>query len=130
MQFKLPTWSKTRNSLRWQRGIVFAITILLLSGAAHAQKPQESPEEAAKRLMFEGLQLVSVGTPESLTKAIEKLEAARAPIQTLKLPAGEAAVLTLIGYAYTRLEQDEKAVDSYMQSLPLYRTAGEKRGEA
>jgi CHAT domain-containing protein len=80
--------------------------------------------------MAEGLQLVAEGSPASLTKAIEKLESARTLLHSLNVPAGEAAVLTLTGFAYNQLGQNQKAIEKYEQSLPLYRAAGETKGEA
>lgn len=113
-----------------QRGLSLLITILLLGGPIAAQDTRKSQEDAAQRLMVEGLELVSEGSRASLAKAIEKFESARAAIKVLNLPAGEGAVLLMLGYIYSQLEQDQKAIDMYEQSLPLLRAANEKKGEA
>lgn len=112
------------------RGLSLLITILLLGGIIAAQDTRRTQEEAAKKLMIDGLQLVDEGSPASLRKAIEKFEAARIAAHSLNLPAGEAAMLSMIGYAYYQLEQNQKAIEKYTESLPLFRAGGEKRGEA
>ncbi|HKO98579.1 MAG TPA: CHAT domain-containing tetratricopeptide repeat protein [Pyrinomonadaceae bacterium] len=80
--------------------------------------------------MTEGLQLMTEGSTTSLSKAIEKFEAARPALRSLNLPVGDAVMLTMIGYAYSQLEQNQKAIEKFKESLPLYRSAGEQRGEA
>jgi CHAT domain-containing protein len=114
----------------FQRGLSLLITILLLGGPIAAQDTRKSQEDAAQRLMVEGLQLAAEGSRASLTKAIDKFESARAALHTLELPAGEGVMLTMLGYIYSQLEQDQKAIDMYEQSLPLFRAGNEKRGEA
>jgi CHAT domain-containing protein len=105
------------------------ITILLLVGTVAAQD-RKTQAETVKRLMIEGTQLVKEGSPASLTKAIEKFESARTLLHSLDLPAGEGAMLAMLGFIYNQLEQDQKAIEKYEQSLVLFRAAGEKKGEA
>src|SRR5829696_8462614 len=98
-----------------QRGLPLLITILLLAGPIAAQDTRTSHEDAAQRLMVEGLQLVTEGSRASLTKAIEKFESAKAALHALNLPAGEGVMLTMLGYVYSQLQQDQKAIEMYEQ---------------
>lgn len=125
-----PTRLLTPNcSIRF-RGFLLLLTFFLLFGAPAAQPTNETPENAFMRLANEGMLLVADGSPASLTKAIEKFESARDALRPLNLPVGDAAMLTMIGYAYSQLEQNQKAIEKYTESLPLYRAAGEQKGEA
>src|ERR1041384_485858 len=108
---------------------VLLITILLVSGTVAAQD-RKTQGETAKRLMIEGMELVKEGSPASLMKAIEKFESAGTLLHTLGLPEGEGAMLSMLGFVYSRLEQEQKAIEKYEQSLILFRAAGEKKGEA
>ena len=130
MHPRSPASSRKPTGSTFRTGLLAVVTVLLLGGTIAAQETKETQEDAAKRLMVEGMQLVVEGTPASLTKAIEKFESARPVLRSLNLPAGEAIMLTMIGYAYSQLEQNQKAIEKYTESLPLYRAAGEKRGEA
>jgi CHAT domain-containing protein len=114
----------------FHRALLLLIMLLVASGTMAAQDTKKPQEDEVIRVMIEGMQLVAEGSPASLTKAIEKFEAARPALRSLNLPAGEAAMLTMIGFAYTQLEQNEKALEKYTESLPLYRAANEKKGEA
>jgi CHAT domain-containing protein len=109
---------------------LLVLTVFLVSGTIAAQQNKQAQEEAAQKLMLEGMQQVAEGSPASLEKAIKNFESARVVIHSLNLPVGEAVMLTMTGYAYNQLEQHQKAIEAYTQSLPLYRAAGEKRGEA
>lgn len=124
----LTRWRKPNPSI-FQHSLFVLTTILLLGGPIAAQDTRKTQEEAAVKLMSEGLQLAQEGSPASLTKAIEKLESARTLLHSLNLPQGEAAVLLICGYAYDQLEQTEKAIDSYEQAVALSRAAGDARGE-
>ena len=114
----------------FRHGLFLLITILLLGGTTAAQDTRKTQEDAAQRLMAEGLQLVQEGSPASLTKAIDKFESARVLLQSLNFPAGEGAVLAALGSVYNRLEQNQKAIEKYEQSLPLFRAGRERKGEA
>lgn len=127
---KFPTRSNGPNCSTFQRGLFLLITILLLSGTIAAQDTRKTQEEAAARLMSEGLQLVAEGSAASLTKGIDKLESSRGLLQSLNIPEGEAAVLILIGYAHSQLKQDQKAIEKYEEALPLFRAANHLKGEA
>ena len=130
MPLNLPTVPTKPNCSTLSRGLSLLSIVLLLTCPIAGQDTRETQAQAAEKLMVEGLQLVAEGSPASLTKAIEKFEAARPALRSLNLPAGEAAMLTMIGYAYGQLEQHQKAIEKYEESLPLFRAAGEKRGEA
>ena len=106
------------------------IIIFLFSGTIAAQNDLKAKEEAVTRLMSEGLQLATEGSPESLRKAIEKFESSRELLRELNLPQGEGAVLTMLGGIYHLLEQDQKAIEKFEESLPLFHAADEKRGAA
>lgn len=95
-----------------------------------AQETRESQEEAALQLIREASQLKGEGSPASLSKAIEKFEAAKVLCRYLKNVNAEADLLAQIGFLYDELEQHQKAIENYTQSLPLYRVAGDKTGEA
>ncbi len=123
----LTRWRKPKPST-FQRSLFLLVTFLLLGGPIAAQD-RKTQEEAAVRLMSEGLQLAQDGSPAALTKAIEKLESARTLLHSLNIPQGEAAVLLICGYAYDQLEQTQKAIDSYEQAVSLSRAAGDARGE-
>lgn len=114
----------------FQRGLFLLITILLIGSTTAAQETRKAQEDAAARVMAEGLQLVTEGSAASLTKAIDKFEAAGVLLQSLNLPVGEGAVLMMLGGIYTLLEQNQKAIEKYEQSLPFFRAAHEPRGEA
>lgn len=112
------------------RSVCLLTTFLLFAGPLAAQATKETNEEAAKRLMVEGMQLVAEGSRTALANAIEKFESARVPLRSLNLPVGDAVMLTMIAYAYSQLEQNQKAIEKYTEALPIFRAAGEKRGEA
>jgi len=80
--------------------------------------------------MIEGTQLVTEGSPASLAKAVEKFESAKILLHSLDVPEGEGAMLSMLGFIYNQLEQDQTAIEKYEQSLVLFRAAGEKKGEA
>ena len=114
----------------FQRRLLLLATVLLFSGTVVAQDTRKTQEDAATRLMAEGLQLATEGSPESLIKAVDKFEAAREIFQALNFPLGEGAVLAALGGVYNLREQNQKAIEKYEQSLPLFRAASEPKGEA
>jgi CHAT domain-containing protein len=118
------------NYSMFRRALFLLITIFVLSGTRAAQDTRQTQEEAAKRLIAEGLQLTVEGSPASLTKAIDKFESARVLLQSLNSSAGEGAVLCALGSVYNLLEQNQKAIEKYEQSLPFFRAAREQKREA
>ena len=130
MQLKLPTHSKKGRGSAFHRALLLVITLLLISGTIAGQETKKPQEDEVMRVMTEGMQLVVEGSPASLTKAIEKFESARLTLRALNLPVGDAAMLMMIGYAHSQLEQNQKAIENYEQSLPLFRAAGEQKWEA
>src|SRR5229473_231449 len=130
MHLKVPTHSNKRKGLMVHRALLLLITLLLVSGTIPAQDPKQTQEQAATKLMAEGLQLITEGSPASLSKAIEKFESARVLMHSLNNALGEAAMLSITGSAYFLLGQTQQAIEKYDQSLPLFRAAGDKKGEA
>ena len=130
MPLPCPTWSRKPTCMSFRRGIVLLIAVLLLGGTMTAQETRESQEEAARKLVRDAFQLKGEGSPASLSKAIEKFEAAKVLCRSLKNVDAEADLLAQIGFLYDELEQYQKAIENYTQSLPLYRAAGDKTGEA
>ena len=113
----------------FHRAFSSLLTILLLGGTIAAQDTRKTQEQEVVRLMSEGLQLATEGSPASLRKAIDKFELAREPLQSLNFPAGEGVVLCAVGIFHSLLEENQKAIEKLEQSLPFFREAGEKRGE-
>jgi CHAT domain-containing protein/predicted negative regulator of RcsB-dependent stress response len=126
---------RSASSLRstFQRAVLLLITVVLLAGTIAAQDTgqdsRKTQEDAAVRLMSEGLQLATQGSPASLRQAIEKFEAARTLLHSLNNTLGEATMLAATGAAYFQLEEFQKAKNNYEQSLPLFRAVGDPRGE-
>ena len=114
----------------YRRGLFLLITVLLLGNAVTAQETREAQEEAARKLITDAFQLKGDGSAASLSKAIEKFEAAKGLCRSLKNVNAEADLFAQIGFLYDELEQYQKAIENYTQSLPLYRVAGDKAGEA
>lgn len=118
----------------FQRILSLLLTILLLGGTITAQDTaqdtRKAQEQEVVRLMSEGLQLATEGSPASLRKAIEKFESARGPLQSLNIPAGEGVVLCALGIFHNLLEENQKAIENLEQSVPFFQKAGEKKGEA
>ena len=85
--------SHAPNCSTFHRGLSLLLTILLLGGTITAQDtpqdPRKAQEQEAVRLMSEGLQLATEGSPAALRKAIDKFESAREPIRSLNLPVGD-----------------------------------------
>ena len=139
MHLKLPTHSNKlmrfqisdlRLRSAFHRALLLFITLLVVSGTIAAQDTRQTPEQAAMKSMAEGLQLLTEGSPTSLSKAIEKFESARVLMHSLNNTLGEAALLSITGSAHFLLGQTPQAIEKYEQSLPLFRAAGDKKGEA
>ena len=124
MHLRLPTGSSKPHR------VTLLIALLLLGGTVTAQETREAQQEAARKLIREAFQLKGEGSVPSLSKAIEKFEAAKVLSRSLKNVHAEADLFAQIGFLYNELEQHKKAIENYTQSLPLYRVAGDKAGEA
>lgn len=129
MHLKLPTLSGKQTGVL-RRVLLLLITLLVVSGTVTAQDTSQTQEQAATKLMAEGLQLIAQGSPASISKAIEKFESARVLMHSLNNTLGEAALLSITASAYFLLGQNQQAIEKYEQSLPLFRLAGDKKGEA
>jgi tetratricopeptide (TPR) repeat protein len=130
MHLRFPAESREPSYSTFHRSLFLAITIVLMAGTIAAQDPGKTQEDAAVRLMLECQQLVAEGSPPSLTKALDTCESARVSIHSLNIPAGEAVVLVLIGYAHSQLDQNQKAIEKYEQALVLARAGGQPKIEA
>jgi hypothetical protein len=79
--------------------------------------------------MAEGLQLITEGSPASLSKAIEKFESARVLMHSLNNTLGEAALLSITGSAHFCLGSLNRRLKSmssrYLSFVP---PAIERRG--
>jgi tetratricopeptide (TPR) repeat protein len=95
-----------------------------------AATEQDATRAAAKRAFQEGVQLYKQGTAESLRQAIAKFEEALPLYRAVGDTRKEAVTLNNIGYIYSALGENQKALDYYNQSLPLIRATGGKAGEA
>src|ERR1041384_7367015 len=113
----------------FHRGLSLLLIILLPGGTVTAQDTRKAQEQEVVKLMSEGLQLATEGSPASLRKAIDKFELARGPLQSLNIPAGEGVILCALGIFHNLLEENQKAIENLEQSLPFFQKAGEKRGE-
>src|SRR5215510_9604155 len=98
----------------FRRGFFLLITLLLLSGIVAAQNTKHAQ---AQKLLVEAQQLIDEGSTASLTKAIEKLEAARTVATSFSNLVREAALLSEIDSLYIQLDQNQKALQAYAQSL-------------
>lgn len=130
MHLRLPTASSKPHRLTFHRGLLLLIALLLLGGTVTAQETSEAQKEAARKLITEAFQLKGDGSTASLSKAIEKFEAARILCRSFNNVHAEADLFAQIAFLYNELEQHQKAIENYTQSLPLYRVAGDKTGEA
>jgi CHAT domain-containing protein len=122
--------SRGQTGLIFRRGLFLLITVLLLGNAVTAQETREAQEGAARKLITDAFKLKGDGSAASLSKAIEKFEAAKVLCRSLKNVNAEADLFAQIGFLYDELEQHQNAIVNYTQSLPLYRVAGDKAGEA
>ena len=130
MHWKLPTHANKRRGSMFHRTLLLLMTLLVVSGTIAAQDSRQTQEQVAMKSMAEGLQLITEGSPASLSQAIEKFESARVLMHSLNNTLGEAALLSITGSAHFLLGQPQQAIEKYEQSLPLFRAAGDKKGEA
>ena len=124
MHLKLPAGSSKPYR------VTVLIALLLLGGTMTAQETKEAQQEAARRLISEAFQLKGEGSAASLSKAIEKFEAARILCRSFNNVTAKADLFAQIAFLYNELDQNQKAVENYTESLSLYRTAGDQAGEA
>ena len=119
MHLKRPTWSNKQAGSRSYRILLLVIALAMVSSTSAAQDTSQTQEQTATKLMAEGLQLITEGSPASLQKAIDKFESARVIMHSLHNALGEAALLSITGSAYFLLGQSQKAIEKYEQSLPF-----------
>src|SRR6185295_10702827 len=130
MHLKRPTWSNKQAGSRSYRILLLVIALAMVSSTSAAQDTSQNQEQTATKLMAEGLQLITEGSPASLQKAIQKFELARVMMHSLNNTLGEAALLSITGSAYFLLGQSQRAIEKYEQSLPFFHAAGDRKGEA
>ncbi|XZN98457.1 MAG: CHAT domain-containing protein [Microcoleus sp.] len=94
------------------------------------QTPQTNSSEAAQKLYEEAEKLYYQGTKEALTSAIAKYEEALKLYRSAGDRLQETITLNNIGFVYSNLGEQQKALDYYNQSLPLSRAIGDRRVEA
>lgn len=95
------------------------------------QTPQTNSSEAAKKLYEEAEKLYyQEGTKEALTSAIAKAEEALKLYRSAGDRLQEAIILNNIGFVYTNLGEQQKALQYFNQSLPVSRAIGDRRWEA
>src|SRR6266542_4971523 len=91
---------------------------------------QDQTRVMAEMADSEGDLLERQGTAESLKNAIEKREEALRLFKASGDRQGEGSTLHRLGFTYTLLGENQKALDHYNQSLALRRAVGDRRGEA
>ncbi len=85
--------------------------------------------DKAKQLIIEAVTLYKTNAPESMRSALLKFEQARLIYQALNEQKEEAHCLGWLGSLSNSLGDKQKALDYYLQALPLYRAVDDKDGE-
>ena len=115
-------------------GATAFLLILTLGAAILAQTPANSEiqkkTEQAKAIFAEGRKLADQGTKESMRASIPKFEQAQSFYRELNDNKNEFYCLGWLGSIYYTLNEKQKALDYYIQSLPLSKTVGDKSLEA
>ena len=125
-----PTRLDGPNRSTFPRGLFLLVAMILLGGTIAAQNTKETKQKAAQRLIKEGQRLVDEGSATSLTKAIEKFEAARKLAHSINNVAHEADLLLELASLYSQLGQNQKALETYAHTLRLFRAARDRKGKA
>ncbi|QIR36107.1 CHAT domain-containing protein [Tolypothrix sp. PCC 7910] len=84
---------------------------------------QNTDSTAAHKAFNEAEKLRQQGTVESLKQAIAKYEVALGLYRAVGDKLGEALTLNNIGFAYSALGEQSRAVEYYTQALPLMRSS-------
>ncbi|HMV48538.1 MAG TPA: tetratricopeptide repeat protein [Blastocatellia bacterium] len=121
----------------WQISTVSLAALLIFSAstprskaAASLRQQQDEKAAAAQKLYDEAVQLYQQRTVEALNNAVLKLEKALLLLRELNNQERQALVLLALGRINHDLEEDEKALRFYSQSLPLWRAIGDPGSEA
>jgi len=130
MHLQFPTQLCQSNCLTIRRCLFLLITLLLLGDTIAAQNITDIKQAVAQKLLVEVQQLVDEGSPASLTKANKNIEAARLLVDSFNNGVTKATLLSEIGSLYKQLDQNQKAMEVYGQSLSLFRAARDRKGEA
>ena len=91
------------------------------------QIAQTNSSDAADKVYEEAEKLYEQGTAEAKRSAIVKYEEALKLYRAVGDRNGEASTLSRIGVAYKDLEEKEKALEYFNQSLPLSRRVGDRK---
>jgi len=97
------------------------------------EKRQSEPRDrdwvAAERAFDEGAKLGMIPTPEGYRRTIDKFQEAVKLLHAAGNARWEAYAKATIAGRYNRLRDREKAIDYYLQSLPLFDAAGDRGGK-
>src|SRR2546423_9910056 len=96
----------------------------------HSATSRDRTRVAAERDIDEGDKLRRQGKRATLTKALERYEAALSKWRQIQNREGEANALLRLAVTYGRLEENEKAIALYGEVLPLQRALGDRSGES
>jgi tetratricopeptide (TPR) repeat protein len=91
---------------------------------------QAAPTNEVDKAIAEGTRLFQEGSKASLTAAIDQFERALQLSRADRQKAQRALALLALGRIYDDLGEKVKALEYYNQALPLYRTVGDRGGEA
>jgi CHAT domain-containing protein/tetratricopeptide (TPR) repeat protein len=121
------------GSRRLGVAVVSAFLIALFlrhSIPAEGQEPasQQNAKAAADRAVKEADRLLREGTGEDRRVALVKLEEARKLYYALGDRDGEVAAVDMMGFVNETLGENQKALEYYMQELPLQRVRGSDFG--
>ncbi|MCI0488636.1 MAG: tetratricopeptide repeat protein [Blastocatellia bacterium] len=84
---------------------------------------------AAAKAYTEGMRLLEKGDEQSLRESIEKFKAAMPLFEAVGKRKDEAAMLSYVGYVYSKLNQHAEAIEFYLQALSIDREIGNRSGE-
>jgi tetratricopeptide (TPR) repeat protein len=93
------------------------------------QTAQTNSSDAAETALKEGVQLYQQGMAQAQRSAILKFEQALKLYREAGDRRGEATTLTWIGLVYAELGKNQKALEYYNQTLPLWRALGITTGK-
>src|SRR6267143_3679671 len=100
---------------------------LRLETPAHPTTPRDRLQQRAEALASEGKRLASNPVAEAQRAALDRLGASLAVWRELEDPAGEAAMLAMIGDLRQSRREFEEAEGTYLEALTLSRQLGDRR---
>jgi CHAT domain-containing protein/tetratricopeptide (TPR) repeat protein len=102
----------------------------MLTAPLAAQTEEQTKYAEAERLYARAGELYQKGDRDSLAEAVRTFQSAALLYHSLGKSFDEAVTLSNIGLAYDDLGERGRALDYYLQALPLIRAAGDRKGEA